>query len=212
MRALVFTLDMLVAVSIILLAVEALFVLNRSIYVSSPLYLQMDREAEDIQLALAKAKLSEVATISPVADYIADGSIGPEDLNKTLLDAAVSFDLDGNATRASSLIQLLLLHSDRFYQVDFGNSTIFSNGTRRAVVAAVGVVRRGNRLAGATKGYVSRAYSGANSSGFGEIFSSAAAAEADATARFGGLGSFETLRVSNQLPQWGKRITVSVGD
>ncbi len=210
MRAVLFTIDLIVAISVMLLAVEGLLILQRSASINSPIYLELNSEAQDLHVFLQKTEISEVADLHPISDYILEGSIGPDDFNKTLLDTAVSFYLNGNSSKAASVIRPFLLFS-RYYRIDFDNQTILSNSTNPSISVAAGAMLSGERLEGLARGFVSRAYSGQNSTDFGEVFASADAAETDAAARFGGPASFETLRVSGQRPTWEKRITVVVG-
>ena len=159
-KGFVFSLDALIALSIILILIGGFILLKHQSLVPEKKYEQMSYIASDLMNVLAELRVYEVKDKPTISSLIESRVLTQADLNRTLLDLIGSFWGSKNYSIASNITKEVLdFYNSSCVRLDIANETIYSSCDKiEGSVAVSSMIESGYEVGKPIFGYIARAW------------------------------------------------------
>lgn len=161
-KAVVFSLDILIALSIMFLVMYNLSSVRYIADSPSSKHAYMNMLAQDAIMVISKAKISELTEVEAVSYYISTGDIQTEDINNTLADILGTFIVKNETDKARNISESLFkefLSDNVGYEFYLNNVSFFNNSSPYSnTQISVKTILSGYDINKSTEGYIARAW------------------------------------------------------
>jgi hypothetical protein len=162
-KGFIFSLDAIFAVAVIVIAIAALASIQRASILPSGKQVYLSTISRDAVTILEKTRISEARAIPRINEYILNGTIKAEDLDKRLIDIIGSLYAGNNITVASDILSSIFsgfLPARMYYEILINNQTLLLNNKSHTTAIVTRSVVSGYLSGKPTSGYISRAWLG----------------------------------------------------
>ncbi len=157
-KGIVFTLDILLSLTIVIFVIILLQQLKNENYIEERSLEKIDFASKDIMNVLSSLKVYEANT-STINQLISSGQIKEEDLDKSILDLISSFWFSGNKSIARNISQEILSNFDDVCISLEADDVIYQSCNKTSKnIAVASRIETGYELGKPSYGYVARAF------------------------------------------------------